>query len=188
MLGFLRLKAVIPGGNLILARPVIAAALILLSSTAALPLQADSPKGAAPHNQRFALQLLPDVIELLDPIVRSTASEKHAPEYVSLSAGHDEYVYHLRDKVFIRVDKGRYELPAWRVCGDFAVVRVELMDEWMRNSIPVMAWYMIFREDRWQHLTKNEDGAFVYGTSGPVELPPYAARCFNLDRKELLDR
>ena len=145
-------------------------------------------RGAPPYNARFAHQLLPDAIALADTLARGTALEHHPIRFLSLSAGKDEYVYHLPDHHFIRCIKNRYEIPAWRVCGDFALLRVELMDEAMHTVGPVTGWPMIYRDNRWQKLDRSEDGHYSLAGNESFDLPPYAARCFNLDHHELLDQ
>jgi hypothetical protein len=166
---------------------------LLLSAIIAMfwlaPVYADAPplRGRVPEVYRLEKQLLPDTIELIEQVVKSTRLERRFAEYVSLSFGKDEYVYHAPDRVFIRVVKDRYELPAWRVCGDFALVRVELMDESMKTLGTVMGWSMIYRDGRWRRLLRGNEGQYTYDNLQAIVLPPYAARCFNLDRKELLD-
>jgi len=131
-----------------------------------------------PNINRFANQLLPDTVDLVTAIAKNTRLERHSLHFVALSKGKDEYVYHLDDRVFIRCIKDRFELPIGRVCGDFAMVRVELMDDSMNTLGSVMAWSMIYREGRWQRLMPTGEGALTYGDSQTAELPPYAVRCF----------
>jgi hypothetical protein len=133
-----------------------------------------------PRDQnRYARQLLPAVVELIDRIAKGGLLERRPPAYAAISMDRDEYIYHLSDKVFIRRVKNRYEKPTGRTCGDVAVVRVELMDDAMKTLPPVMAWYMIYRDDRWQKMARDDEGRFVWENWSPVELPPYALRCFD---------
>jgi hypothetical protein len=136
--------------------------------------------GAAEPPTRW---LLSDVVSLLDPIAASSPLELRHPEYVAIATGKDEYVYHLADRVFIRCIKDRYELPIARLCGDFAVIRVEVMDVSMKTLIPVMAWYLVYREERWQRLQRDESGQFYRGNSSVVLMPPYATRCLDITLK-----
>jgi hypothetical protein len=174
----------IPTRRLEVARLGAALAALVLAA----PGRAEGP--LSQHEQtilRNAKQLLPDVIDLAHAITRSTALERRTAEYISIALEKDEYVYHAPDRLFIRCIKDRFELPAWRLCGDFALIRVELMDDAMKTVGPVMGWHMVYREGRWQRLFQNEE-FFSFSDGQPVEIPPYAARCFNLDRRELLDR
>jgi len=153
----------------------------ILAGTASLSFAlspAPNPTAHLPDSFRYSNQLLPAVVAIAEQISLGGSLEKTPPCYVSVSTGKDEYVYHLKDKIFIRCIKDRYELPSWRICGDFAVVRVELMDESMNTLPPVMAWFMIYRENRWQKLFKDEEGHFLRESFSPAELPPYAVRCF----------
>ncbi len=123
-------------------------------------------------------QLLPTLVSLVERVAMGSALERRPPQFVAISTGKDEYIYHLKDKVFIRTIKDRYEMPTWRICGDFAVARVELMDESMKTLPPIMAWHMVYRDDRWQKLIKSDDGQYLREDFSPAELPPYAVRCF----------
>jgi len=133
-----------------------------------------------PRDQdRYARQLLPAMTQLVDRIAKAGLLEEKPPAYAALSMDRDEYIYHLSDKVFIRRIKDRYEKPTGRTCGDVAVVRVELMDSAMKTLPPVMAWYMIYRDERWQKMARDDEGRFVWENWSPVQLPPYAGRCFD---------
>jgi hypothetical protein len=134
--------------------------------------------GRLPDSYRYANQLLPAVVSIAESMADAVILERKHPEYVALSKGRDEYVYHLQDKVFIRYIKDRYENPSGRVCGDFAIVRVELMDDDMRTIPPLMAWPMIYRNNEWQKLVRDEEGRYLWQNFKPIELPPYATRCF----------
>jgi hypothetical protein len=139
---------------------------------------ASSPSAHVPDSYRYANQLLPAIVALAERAAMGGAVERKAPQYVAISTGKDEYVYHLKDKIFIRSIKDRYEIPTWRICGDFAVARVELMDDSMKTLPPIMAWHMIYRDDHWQKLAQGDDGQFMREDFTPAELPPYAKRCF----------
>jgi hypothetical protein len=158
-------------------------AVIIVLGIATLSLAAGAPPAPlaarAPDSYRYAKQLVPVVVALSERIAEGSAVERKRPEYVAVSAGADEYVYHLRDKIFIRRIRDRYELPPWRICGDFAVVRVEFMDDSMATVPPIMAWHMIYREEQWQRLVEDEGGRFLRANYTPTELPPYAIRCFD---------
>ncbi len=137
------------------------------------------PIGKAPDSYRYANQLLPAVVSIADRMTNTAVLERKRPEYVALSKGRDEYVYHLRDKVFIRCIKDRYESPSGRVCGDFAIVRVELLDDDMKTIPPLMAWPMVYRDGEWQRLVRDEEGRYLWQNFNPIALPPYASRCFD---------
>lgn len=119
------------------------------------------------------------MVSIADQMTQAGALERRRPEYIALSKGRDEYVYHIRDKVFLRCIKDRYELPSGRTCGDFAIVRVELMDEDMKTIPPLMVWPMVYRDNAWQKLVRDEEGRYLWQNFNPIELPPYATRCFN---------
>jgi len=133
----------------------------------------------ARDQNRYARQLLPAITELVDRIAKGGLLERRPPAFAALSMDRDEYIYHLSDKVFIRRIKDRYEIPTGRTCGDMAVVRVELMDDAMKTLPPVMAWYMIYRDERWHKMAQDDEGRFIWENWSPVELPPYARRCFD---------
>jgi hypothetical protein len=162
-------------------RKLILVILACAAVTRAAP-HAGSPHPAmrAPDTYRYANQLLPAVVSIADQIALAGALEHKRPEYVSLAKEKDEYIYHLPDRVFIRCIKNRYESPSGRVCGDFAIVRVELLDEFMKTIPPIMAWPMVYRENQWQKLVQDEEGRYLWQSFNPIELPPYAARCFDL--------
>jgi len=134
--------------------------------------------GHLPDSFRYAHQLIPAVVDVAERIALGSALERRPPHYLAVATGKDEYVYELKDKIFIRRIKDRYETPLGRICGDFAVVRVELMDESMKTLPPIMAWYMIYRDDRWQKLIRNDEGRFSRDNFSDADLPPYAQRCF----------
>lgn len=139
-----------------------------------------------PQVDAYARQILPDVLGMVPSVAMLTS---RPVQYLSIAYGKDEYIYSFSDKVFIRRQENRWELPAWRVCGDFALVRVELLGENMNTVAPIMAWPLLYREGRWERLSPDESGTGLRRSdSRPVELPPYAVRCFNLDRREILDR
>jgi len=116
---------------------------------------------------------------MIDRIALGGLLERRPPSYAAVATGNDEYVYNLRDKVYMRCIKDRYEKPTWRTCGDVAEVRVELMDDAMNTLPPVMAWYMIYRDERWEKMVRDDEGRFAWKNMSPVMLPPYARRCFD---------
>ena len=157
---------------------------LTLLTTASMCFAAGPSKSGRPlptsDSRRFASQLLPALVAIIDRIASGSVVEHHRPEYLAVATGKDEYIYHLNDRVFIRCIKDRYEMPTSRICGDVAVVRVELMDDSMKTVPPIMAWYMIYRDGEWRKLMRDEGGEFLWDSYKRVELPPYATRCFNL--------
>jgi hypothetical protein len=48
----------------------------------------------------------------------------------------------------------------------------------MKTLPPIMSWYMIYRNDGWQKLMKDDEGRFRRESYSDAELPPYAVHCF----------
>lgn len=142
---------------------------------------------AAPQPMNFEKELLPQIIDVLTQSLIAASSDPHPPRYASLALGKNEYVYSLTDRKFIRMIKDRYELPPWRLCGDWASVRVALLGESMDPVVPETVWYLAYRDDHWVRLTRDDDGNF-FRDGSKADLPPYAIRCFNLDHAELTDQ
>lgn len=139
------------------------------------------------QGQDLAQALLPQVLSMVQILAIAGANRQGMARYVSIALGRDDYVYSLSDQRFIRCIKDHYALTPWRVCGDFAKVRVAVMGESMEPMAPETVWYLAYRDGRWARLVKDDDGHFTRGNLQPAELPPYAVRCFNLDQKEVLD-
>jgi hypothetical protein len=160
--------------------------LFLFCSLLATSTSADRP---AVHLEGHDLsqELLPQVLSMVQVLAIAGANRHGMARYVSIAFGRDDYVYSLADQRFIRCIKDHYALTPWRVCGDFAKVRVAVMGESMEPMAPETIWYLAYRDGHWTRLLKDEDGHFTRGNLQPAELPPYAVRCFNLDQKEVLD-
>ncbi len=139
-----------------------------------------------PPPLNFSQELLPQVVDQLMLEAVAASGGPHSPRYAAIALGKDEYVYSLVDKKFIRLVKGRFELPPWQICGDWASVRVALMGESMEAVAPETVWFLAYREGRWVRLKRDEDGQFFKGLE-PASIPPYAVRCFNLDHRDLTD-
>lgn len=139
-----------------------------------------------PQALKFAQELLPQILEMLSFTAIAAAGTHQSPHYAAVALEKDEYIYSLLDKKFIRVIKDRYELPAWRLCGDWASVRVSLMGDSMQTVAPVSLWFLAYRDGRWVRLQRDEEGRFFKNLE-PADLPPYAVRCFNLDNRDIVD-
>jgi hypothetical protein len=126
-------------------------------------------------------------VDLLHDAAIQAAAEPHVPAFASISLDQDEYIYSLPDKHFIRVIKKRHEIPAWRHCGDWAQVRVERYDENMDSIDRPELWVFIYRDTQWQRIELGAGGMFLNANRQAHHMPPYAVRCFNLDRKERSD-
>ncbi|HVO32792.1 MAG TPA: hypothetical protein VMU17_02685 [Elusimicrobiota bacterium] len=147
-----------------------------------------APLSAAPDNHRFDNGLLPAVVDMVSRVAAAVPEARYIPHYVSIALGKNEYVYSLRDKQFIRCITDRYELPPWRLCGDFAEIRVAMLGDAMEPVTPETVWYLAYRDGQWIRLVKDDEGHFERTNLMEAILPAYAVRCFNLDNKELLDR
>lgn len=153
----------------------------LLCMGGSLHAETQYPASAAARRLKFSTELLPSIIDQVGMVAIAGADGRHMPRYATIGLDQDEYVYSLTDKIFIRTMKGRYELPSWRLCGDWASVRVEIFDESMNAIGPATVWFLAYRDGRWVRVVRDESGFFVRNEH-PVDLPPYAVRCFNLDR------
>jgi len=134
----------------------------------------------------LASQLLPAIVEQLQ-MMRFVESNQKSPWFVSIALDKDEYIYSLTNKQFVNLQKNRYELPPWRVCGDWAIVRVALLGANMENVAPVNVWYLVYRNGQWQRMLKSDEGQLTDQRLQPMTVPPYARRCFNWDHKEVTD-
>ena len=132
-------------------------------------------------------RLISEVVAVLSVDSIAAVGRPQTPHYVSLGLDRDEYIYSIVDQHFIRIVQKAFELPSWRLCGDWAQVRVEVFDDDMEAIGSPEVWVFAFRDEQWQRLSMDEGGLFRKSNLEQVQLPPYAIRCFNLDHKELTD-